>query len=285
MSDAKQSPQVIDLTEDNAAAAAHSITPELQRPTKQRRISRRIQDARASESSGAEKSCETNAAGDNKAASSSTVESSEQPSKRDTGVTYRKNDYYEVESILERRTKNFGGDSAAGGRNVVEYLVKWKNPPDYTGEGSYWEDSWQIAENLDPHSLAAAFRLFPMDGDPDRNNNEKAEEIESEESELELNLGDDLFDDDEGDDDAEVVEEIMLDDGKDDDDYDAVEEIDAQTYQEISHLGDSEYDSPGTVEVEINRKTYRVGQSFISPDGDACYTISTILPIQRKAKW
>ena len=280
MSDAEQSPQVIDLTED-ASIAAHSITPELQRPTKQRRISRRIQ-ARASESSGDGKSCETNAAaGDNKAASSSSVESSEQPSKRDTGVTYRKNDYYEVESILERRTKNFGGDSAAGGRNVVEYLVKWKNPPEYTGEGSYWEDSWQIAENLDPHSLAVAFRLFPMDGDPDRNNNEKAEEIENEESELELNLGDDLFDDDEDDDnDAEVEEEIMLDGGEDDG-----EEMDAQTCQEISHLGESEYDSPGTVEVEINRKTYRVGQSFISPDGDVCYTISTILPIQRKAKW
>ncbi len=163
---------------------------------------------------------------------------------------------------------------------MVEYLVKWKNPPDYTGEGSYWEDSWQIAENLDPHSLAVAFRLFPMDGDPDRNSNETAEEIESEESELELDLGDDLFDDDDDDDDAEVEEEIMLDGGEDDG-----EEMDAQTCQEISHLGESEYDSPGTVEVEINRKTYRVGQSFISPDGDVCYTISTILPIQRKAKW
>ena len=280
MSDAKPSPLVIDLTKE--AAAAHSITPEPQRPLKQRRISRRIQNAQASES-GDGQSCETAAdAADNKAASS--ADESVQLAKRDNGVAYRKNDYYEVERILERRTKNFGGDSAAGGRNVVEYLVKWKNPPDYTGEGSYWEDSWQIAENLDPLSLAVAFRLFPMDGDPDRNSNETEEEIESEQSELELNLGDDLFDDDNGDD-VEEEGEIMLDDVKDDGDYEAIEEIDAQTYHDIAHLGDSEYDNPGTVELEVNRKTYRVGQSFISPDGELCYTISTILPIPRKAKW
>ena len=93
MSDAKaqQSPPVIDLTEE--AEAAHSVTPVPQRPTKQRRISRRIQKAQASERGDGQR-CETAAAADNKAASSS--DESVQPAKRDTGVAYRKNDYYEV---------------------------------------------------------------------------------------------------------------------------------------------------------------------------------------------
>ena len=272
--DAKQPPPpVIDLTDENAAAT-HSITTELQRPNKQRRISRRIQD-RASDND--RQSCKKDNAAAMKASPAS-VES-EQPSKRDTDVAYRKNDYYEVETILERRTKNYGGD---GGCNVIVYLVKWKNPPDYTGEGSHWEDSWQIAENLDPYSLAVAFRLFPLDGDPDRNNNESAEETESEEYELDLNLDDDLFEEE---DDVAEEEELMIDNAKDDGEYDDVEEIvDVQKCNDIAHLGDSEYDSPGTVELELNRKTFRVGQSFISPDGSS-YTISTILPTPRKAKW
>ena len=53
MPDAKQSPPVIELTEETAAA--HSITPELQRPVKQRRIFSRIQNqnARTSETTAA----------------------------------------------------------------------------------------------------------------------------------------------------------------------------------------------------------------------------------------
>ena len=278
MTDAKHPPPVIDLT-DEKAAAAHSITPELQRPNKQRRISRRIQN-RASSDDG-QSCCKKDTAAADIKASPASVES-EQPSKLDNGAAYRKNDYYEVEQILERRTKNYGGDLAAGGRNVVEYLVKWKNPPDYTGEGSYWEDSWQIAENLDPHSLAVAFRLFPVDGDPDRNNNETAGgETESEDYELDLNLDDDLFEEE---DDVAEEEALMIDNAKDDGEYDVVEEIDVQKCNDIAHLGDSEYDGPGTVELELNRKTFRVGQSFISPDGSS-YTISTILPTPRKAKW
>jgi len=100
-------------------------------------------------------------------------------------------------------------------------------------------------------------------------------------------LGDDLFDEDE-DNLAEGEEDILSDDAKefrnDDDDVDDAEDVDAQT-NDTAHLGDSEYDAKGTVELELNRKTYRVGQSFISPDGDSIYTISMILPIQRKARW
>ncbi len=290
MSETKQAPPVIDLTEETAAA--HSVTPELQRPAKQRRISSRIQNqnARASErqddidiqagpTNG--QSCDTTT--ENKD-SSSPIES--RLPNRDTAVAYSKNDYYEVERILDRRTRNYGGDSAAGGRNVVEYLVKWKNPPEYSGEGSYWEDTWQIAENLDPHSLAVAFRLFPMDGDPVRNNDEMIEEIESEDCEVDLNLEGDLFE--EEDDDAAEEEEgagIMLDDVKDDDYNDATEEIDIQKYNDVAHLGKSDYDKPGTVELELNRMTFRAGQCFISPGGGSFYTISTILPSSRKAKW
>lgn len=299
MSDAKQSPPVIDLTEETAAT--YSVTSDLQRPVKQRRISSRIQrqNARASETADAGanadnktsrrvldvragrsdgQSCDTDTQNKD---SSSPVES-RQPN-RDTGVAYRKNDYYEVERILDRRTKNYGGDSAAGGRNVVEYLVKWKNPPEYTGEGSYWEDTWQIAENLDPHSLAVAFRLFPKDGDPV--NDVTIEQIESEDYEVDLNIEGDLFDED--DDIAEEEEKeavIMLEDVKDDD-YDITEEIDVQKYNDVAHLGKSDYDKPGTVELELNRMTFRVGQCFISLDGNSFYTISTILPSQRKAKW
>jgi hypothetical protein len=281
---AKQRPSVIDLTDE--ATVVHSVTPELQqRPTKQRRISRRIQEARASGDGDGQSSKKDTP--NNKKVSSSSVDVEQQPSKSDTDVVYRKNDYYEVENILDRRTKNYGGDSVAGGRNVVEYLVRWKNPPDYTGEGSYYEDSWQVAENLDPYSLALAFRLFPMDGDADRSNNEKEEDIDSGEDELDLHLDldDDLFEEEEDDVSEEEEEEILSGDAKDDGEYDIVEEIDVQTHRAIAHLGDSDYDSPGTVELELNRKTYRVGQSFISPNGDSFYTISTILPIQRKAKW
>ena len=111
MSDAKQSPPVIDLTEETAVA--HSVTPELQRPAKQRRISSRIQnqnarvpsetaaaaayadnktsrrvlDVRVGRSDG--QSC--NAATKNKD-SSSPVES--RLPNRDTAVAYSKNDYY-----------------------------------------------------------------------------------------------------------------------------------------------------------------------------------------------
>ena len=45
-----------------------------------------------------------------------------------------------------------------------------------------------------------------------------------------------------------------------------------------------EYDAPGTVELVVNRKIYRVGQTYLgSPDGKVLYTVSTIQPNSRKA--
>ncbi|KAL7515579.1 hypothetical protein ACHAXN_012739, partial [Cyclotella atomus] len=46
----------------------------------------------------------------------------------------------------------------------------------------------------------------------------------------------------------------------------------------------SDYESPGTVELVINRCTFRVGQSFFSgPDESYVYTISMIQPVPKKA--
>ena len=276
------SPPVIDLTEEgDAAPHTHAVSPEPNnmhhRPSKKLRTSRRIKEAQNSQPATSE---HTDAAIDCNTAKP-------EPKSDNKDVVYRKDDYYEVEEILDRRTRKYGGEGSSGGRHVAEYLVRWKNPPDYDGEGHFYDDDWQIAENLDHHSLASAFRLFPMDGDRNNEEEEIAEEVDvNEDLELDLNLGDDLFDEDE-DNLAEGEEDILSDDAKeslnDADDVDDAEDVDAQMH--IAHLGVSEYDAKGTVELELNRKTYRVGQSFISPDGDSIYTISMILPIQRKARW
>ena len=70
------------------------------------------------------------------------------------------NGYYEVDEILERRTRNYGSDSinsSNGGagvwRQVVEYLVSWKRAP----SGEVYEPSWLIAENLDREFLLRCF--------------------------------------------------------------------------------------------------------------------------------
>ena len=284
MSTDSSPPPVIDLTEEgDAAPHTHAVSPEpnnVHRPSKKLRTSRRIKEAQNSQPAASENNTDA-------AINSNTAKA--EPNRDSKDVVYRKDDYYEVEEILDRRTRKYGGEGSSGGRHVAEYLVRWKNPPDYDGEGHFYDDDWQIAENLDPHSLASAFRLFPMEGDRNNEEEEIAEEVDvNEDLELDLNLGDDLFDEDE-DDLAEGEEDILSDDAKesldDNDEDDDAEEVDTQTDNDIAHLGDSEYDAKGTVELELNRKTYRVGQSFISPDGDSIYTISMILPIQRKARW
>lgn len=269
----KEPPPVIDLTESDDNFVIHSVTPEQQHPTKrQRRVSRRVQEAQ-----------QTTRCHDDVQSGSKEVTRD-----RDEKV-YHKNDYYEVDQILDRRTKKFGGELASEGRHVVEYLVRWKNPPWYNGEGYHYEDSWQIAENLNQHSLTSAFRQFPVEGDLPQNNEQMADNVHNiNDKERELGLLDeDLFDEED-----EILsegEEVLSDDKESseedkDDEYDAIEEIVSLPHHDIAHLGKSEYDSPGTVELQLNRKTYRVGQSFISPDGNSFYTISMILPIHRKAK-
>lgn len=48
---------------------------------------------------------------------------------------------------------------------------------------------------------------------------------------------------------------------------------------------DKDYDAPGTVELVVKSKTYRVGQSYFGGlDGKSIYTISMIYPNTRKAR-
>ena len=129
-----------------------------------------------------------------------------------------------------------------------------------------------------------------MDGDSMEDEEEeedikmKAEETEYFELEDELNFSDD--DDEEED----------FDDEKDDKSTsaDALQEYEEDeedlTYtiknpdSDISHLGESDYDSPGTVELVLTRRTYRVGQSYYaSKDKSIIYIISMIHPLPRQA--
>ena len=151
------------------------------------------------------------------------------------------------------------------------------------------------------NSLAAAFRQFPMDADPDRTTQDQTKTEMDEEPRTEFDLEDDFSDDDETSDDEEdfvvsdskcssAEEDIVLDDYPEEDDNNRratnnqVQE-DPSLRNEILHLGESDYDTPGTVELVLNRKCYRVGQSFYSaPDKKIIYTITMIHPQLRKAK-
>ena len=169
-------------------------------------------------------------------------------------------------------------------------VVSWKIPDDYTGDKSYYDPSWLIAENLDQNSLADAFCKFPMDGDSmedeegEEDTKVKAEEAEYFELEDELNFSDDEDEEEdvEEEDDksisaADELQEYEEDDG---DLTDSIKNPDA----DISHLGESDYDSPGTVELVLTRRTYRVGQSYYaSKDKSIIYIISMIHPLPRQA--
>lgn len=58
-------------------------------------------------------------------------------------------------------------------------VVSWKIPADYTGDESYYEPSWLVAEHLNQHSLVQAFRKFPMDADPERRSSNDSESTKS----------------------------------------------------------------------------------------------------------
>lgn len=284
MADTASSAEVVDLTNgtgEAASAAAANITPD--RPAKRSRVSRRLEAIREQE----EKK--------KKAKQKSEEEDEEDAVEEDDAPEYEgkepdgdhTNGYFEVDEVLERRTRKYGSESA-GLRHVVEYLVSWKKPSDYTGDESYYDPSWLIAENLDQNSLADAFRKFPMDADPDQDSEDtkmKAEEDEDQAGHLGL---DDFSDDEEEESDDEYLEDSdkALDDMQDYDEDDKESGKPAAVVKDraVSQLEDSDYDSPGTVELVLNRRTYRVGQSFYSdPTEKIVYTISMIQPIPRKA--
>lgn len=201
--------------------------------------------------------------------------------------------------------------------------MSWKKPSNYTGDESYYEPSWLIAENLDQNSLAAAFRQFPMDGDPDRSSKTQDSELKTDVDEEDQAGHFDIVEDDDFSDDEEEDEESEGEEDATSDDMQEYEEDDegkttTKTVKDpdVSHLEDSgkflhlhvcyvhtslhwhafinsfvslvlcpDYDSPGTVELVLNRRTYRVGQSYFSgPEENIIYTISMIQPIPRKAK-
>lgn len=202
-------------------------------------------------------------------------------------TTDYKNKYYEIDDVLDRRIRRFRSDP---GREVVEYYVSWK--------GDEYPPSWHIAENLDQNSLASAFRKFPVPADPDRVNDDEhaaaaaALETQDDVGGDELGFDDELSDDEEDlpvDDDAASSagdDDVPQDDEDDDeDDYQTNETSTDPTLQnEISHLGESDYDSPGTVELVLNKTCYRVGQSYFSENKKYVLTISTLLPKLRQSK-
>jgi hypothetical protein len=231
------------------------------------------------------------------------------------------NGYYEVEEILDRRIRKLRNDP---GRKVVEYKVRWKSTSLSANEES---TCWLIAENLDQNSLASAFRLFPVDLDPDdrRNSaivtttataiNGKIQQQQQQQhgkyetsdnlfhrmaTEEEQDINASGFSSDSEDDASSFADNDGVDDddddaalqfGGDEDDYDIDQDDDdylkdPSMKKEISHLGESEYDQPGTVELMIGRRVYRVGQSFVSSEnnkGRVIYTITTLIPRPRKA--
>lgn len=114
-------------------------------------------------------------------------------------------------------------------------MVSWKQPPNE----SYYEPSWLIAENLDQNSLASAFRQFPMDADPDREQDNKLNSTE-EDWAGHFELEDDFSDDE----DEESDEEDMLDKSSDDmQEYEEEDNTGKATGvvkgPDVSHLEDS----------------------------------------------
>lgn len=55
-------------------------------------------------------------------------------------------------------------------------------------------------------------------------------------------------------------------------------------YDFIPFVISLDYNSPGTAELVLNRKTYRVGQSYLGNNEKSIYTISMILPKKREAR-
>ena len=181
-------------------------------------------------------------------------------------------------------------------------VVSWKIPAGYTGgDRAYYDPSWLIAENLDQNSLADAFKKFPVDADQDRSMqdeaNVKSEGSEKDQADASFELEDEIVfsddeesdgeedDEEEEDDFAKSSDELQEYDDDDDDDDDETKKAAAVKDPGISHLEESDYDSPGTVELVLNRRTYRVGQSYYdSPSQENIFVITMILPIPRKAK-
>ena len=214
--------------DDGADCAANIIKPITPHPPA-KRVSRRLEAARRDKE---EKSKRTKKAKNMEDVACEDGEGGTSPqcgkSKADEGDRNHTNGYFEVDDILDRRTRKYGSESA-GLRHVVEYLVSWKVPADYDGDASSYGPSWQIAENLDQNSLASAFRKFPVDGDPDRESVRRMQQIEMDTKGVAvdecLDLGDFFSDDEE----KEMEEES---EDEDDETTDIMQEYDVDVEEQ-----------------------------------------------------
>jgi len=202
----------------------------------------------------------------------------------------KKDEYYEIDQILDRRVKR-----GSRGSSVVEYKVSWKQD---------FEPEWLVAENLDQNSLADAFRKFPVDDDiNDRSTSSmQASEVIRPHRNSDMDALDEAFNNitqfDDSDPDEDFEEVISVDslnsEGEDSSDDDSERNNDSTPdptlKEEVSHLRDSDYNAPGTVELYVHRKSYRVGQSFYDRNWKPIegkikyiYTISMIRPKTEQA--
>lgn len=181
--------------------------------------------------------------------------------------------YYEVDEILNRRMAK-----RAGGKEIVQYLVRWKGYPNPT---------WEVAEFLNPTILGEAHLKFPTSFDPDRLKVEAEQRTPAELIERMVYGNEDLDDDVSSSSSEEEESEDENDDflsitASDEASNEISEEDDDDNYR-TKALNESQYDKVGTVELVLNRKCYRVGQSFICDEKALIYTISKLIPKDLKA--
>ena len=138
-------------------------------------------------------------------------------------------------------------------------VVSWKKPRNLDlVDAADYEPSWLVAENLDQHSLAAAFQMFPADADPIHV--EVAQKLHDEEGgQSDIDDGfseDEEEEDEESGDDGEGVEDDASSFEDDIQDYDNAEDDNGGSKPSsnvaddpnISHLEDS-----GTSKVVVKR--------------------------------
>lgn len=244
---------VIDLTSssDEADTPAH-ITPD--RPSKRSRSSHRL-EARCVATSDCNDKINTN----------SEVKGKDEPREYEAENI---NGYFDIDQVLDRRTRRFKG------REVVEYcklflynlfdvhlpivseinssihyasftVVSWKIPSDYTGDETYFNPSWLIAENLNQHSLSQAFLKFPVDADKITDNVLPESNSGNLKTPDDFTLHDEDFSDDEDASEDEYVEDNGSDEMQEFDLEGSGETIEKVKDSGLSLLENSDYDAPG----------------------------------------
>lgn len=139
----------------------------------------------------------------------------------------------------------------------VHLVVSWKIPEDYTGDESYFKPSWLVAECLNQHSLARAFKKFPMDADPRRSS------TETESTDVELKTPEPQ--------DYKLKEEDFSDDEDEESEDEDVEVVEADEFQEIELEDTGKSDDTEDSDIDV---------SHLENSGEidtACFVLSTVL--------